>query len=259
MKNISKSQIELLRLGEEASLKRHKSLWLRGFTLIELLVVIAIIAILASMLLPALKRAKDTAKSIVCASNLSQQGKACLYYSGDNNDYFAYGGWLPPNNDSYWHNQLNEYIGNSKLFYCPAVTSGLVGTGWFKDGIHTSGQYGYNMSLNNYNADAFMLGLIVEAIANKNMQLKTPSTTPFINDTEPFDSMCLMAFNWSSIPDGDYGFEPRHAGKSNIVWADGHVDSMTSLELLGLEASVRNASTNPGYWHGFSLCNGSMK
>ena len=108
-------------------------------------------------------------------------------------------------------------------------------------------------------ADAFMLGLIVEAIANKNMQLKTPSTTPFINDTEPFDSMCLMAFNWSSIPDGDYGFEPRHAGKSNIVWADGHVDSMTSLELLGLEASVRNASTNPGYWHGFSLCNGSMK
>jgi len=66
-----------------------------AFTMIELLVVVAIISILASLLVPSLKRARDTAKSAACVNNLRQLSAAVVLYAGDYNGWVPGDSWMP--------------------------------------------------------------------------------------------------------------------------------------------------------------------
>ncbi len=118
-----------------ASLKNGKfKHWPKGFTLIELLVVISIIALLLSILIPALSSAKERARRVVCGSNQKQFRLGMELYTHDSNGYlppcFVYSQYTPYLvYDANFERSYNlgilykKYLSSQKLYYCPSAKS----------------------------------------------------------------------------------------------------------------------------------------
>jgi len=103
-------------------LNRGSKRFLTGFTLVELLVVIAIIALLMSILIPVLSRARKQTKAVICQANLRQWGLIFKIFTDDNNGYFM-GDYKHTNDDEYWTNKLRPYYGdNNNIRFCPMAT-----------------------------------------------------------------------------------------------------------------------------------------
>ena len=221
---------------------RYYNSRIRGFTLVELLVVIGIIALLISILIPALSKAQVAAKTLACQNQLRQIGLAMGMYTNASKGYLPfftdYGPpftpALPAQDDKYWYQKLfnNKYLPSKDVFFCTEWERvGNPPAGYsHKDYAFLTGGISYGMNL----------ALSIPYKRNpatyeqaKMTQIRRSSETILAVDSRSasqwFTDGAAFVYPWpkAPLPGDDSVAWPRHGGLvCNVLWVDGHVTNV---------------------------------
>ncbi|MFZ2654501.1 MAG: prepilin-type N-terminal cleavage/methylation domain-containing protein [Victivallales bacterium] len=211
------------------------------FTLVELLVVIAIISILASLLLPALKAAKESATAISCKSSLKQLGTANMMYIDDSNGYIAAG------DSGAWAVLIRPYVRLPDSIYWSAND----GSKYFCCLKRPKGNFYGNCPSYYGNVYTIPNGGIHYTTYPSIKSWTSPSGKVCLGDA----SDCSLSFNrnnWganiyyirSEEPESSAAYQVsggniqlRHNSRANFVFFDGHADDYGREAFTGAEAS----------------------
>jgi prepilin-type N-terminal cleavage/methylation domain-containing protein len=239
---------------------------MKKFTLIELLVVIAIIAILASMLLPALNQARDKAKAIACVNNLKQMGTGVALYYDDNNGRIP--GWRQSttvgDNDYRWASVILPYVSTGILWVCPASPDAsrpeaallrkrtTLASGFASSlaAVQTIGINCYGWSGSTERSFSYATQMI--------SRIKNASSLVYAGDATggnatfyamPNTNNFRPVLTASMYPNGAASYYPHHKSTINFLMVAGNVKSPTTGEADHWFATVSSIAVTAGRWH----------